>query len=368
MTPRLSNPPPLAWEVYWFLGEWEGMSNAPVLPEPSRPLAYNSRLKLALVALSTLAICLIVVWKITDAPTTPTPTAASKSADQFSLFDLSKLAVNREELLLGGKYKDEIVALSHPKVVAADRAEFLKPNERVIGIQWDGETRAYPVAILNHHELINDTIGKTPIVVAYCPLCDAAQAFDRRTPIGLREFGVSGMIYNSNTLMYDRGGEPESLWSHSLGMGISGPAINKKLKTIPVEVTTWGVWKDRYPETKVVSIDTGQGIDYFQNPFAGYAEAEDFLVFPIKLQDNRLGPKAKVLGVWTDKSSRAYPLARFSANRAWLEDEIDGKKITLEFDHRAQSLRIVKSDEGIQWTYAYWFSWYASHPDTVIAD
>jgi hypothetical protein len=107
-----------------------------------------------------------------------------------------------------------------------------------------------------------------PVVVTYCPLCDSSEVFDRRTEIGKREFGVSGLLYNNNVLMYDRGGQPESLWSQVMASGVSGPANTKSLNALPLEVTTWKDWRSRHPDTKVVSIETGHDREYHSRPSA----------------------------------------------------------------------------------------------------
>ncbi len=181
-------------------------------------------------------------------------------------FDLSRLVVPARELLPGGPPKDGIPALTNPKFMAANEATYLRPKDRIIGFVTAEESRAYPLKILNHHEIVNDQIGVLPVAVTYCPLCDSCAVFDRRTELGEREFGVSGLLYNSNVLMYDRGGRPESLWSQVLTRGISGPAAEKSLRALPLELTTWQDWLSRYPETKVLSPETGHRRDYSARP------------------------------------------------------------------------------------------------------
>jgi len=127
-------------------------------------------------------------------------------------FDLSQLSIPIGELRFPGLSKDGIPALTNPALIPADEASALPPEARVIGAVVEGEARAYPLRILNRHEIVNDRIRDVPVAVTYCPLCDSAVIFDRRTPRGEREFGVSGLLYNSNVVMYDRGGDPESLW------------------------------------------------------------------------------------------------------------------------------------------------------------
>lgn len=280
-------------------------------------------------------------------------------------FDLSSAIIPRNEILGGGPPKDGIPALTNPKFIPEREASYLNRDDRVIGIVRGQDARAYPLAILNYHEIVNDSVGDLPVAVTYCPLCDSAAVFDRRTPLGHRDFGVSGLLYNSNVLMYDRGGEPESLWSQIKTTGISGPGANHALKTLPVELTTWDDWRTRHPETKVLSPQTGHQRDYRRNPYAGYFD-QPGLMFSARPTSDRLPTKARVLGVWTDANARAYPLSAFGNEPRTIEDLVDGKKVVIHYDPRARSLRVVEAEEGFQWMYSLWFSWYAMRPETDV--
>ena len=128
-------------------------------------------------------------------------------------FDLGRTSIPRDEIHAGGPQKDGIPSLTNPKLIPAKSAGFLRPADRVIGVFVEGESRAYPLPILDYHEAVNDEIGKTAFAVTYCPLCDSSAVFDRRRGDSTVEFGISGLLYNSNVLLYDRGvvGK-ESLW------------------------------------------------------------------------------------------------------------------------------------------------------------
>lgn len=281
-------------------------------------------------------------------------------------FDLSGLTVPAAEIRSGGPPKDGIPALTNPTMIASVDATYLRPSDRVIGVVADSQARAYPLKILNYHEIVNDRIGQLPIAVTYCPLCDSAAVYDRRTPLGEREFGVSGLLYNSNVLMFDRGGQPESLWSQVKTKGISGPAADKSLRSLPLELTTWKDWIARYPNTQVLSDQTGHRRDYQRNPYAGYF-TNARLMFPVQPVSDVLPTKAPVLGVWTeDGTARAYPLSAFGDADRMLHDKVGGKDLTIAFNHEAKSLRVVEADEGIHWMYSLWFAWYAFHPETSI--
>ncbi|GAA4451473.1 DUF3179 domain-containing protein [Novipirellula rosea] len=280
-------------------------------------------------------------------------------------FDLSQATIPVREIQSGGPPKDGIPALSNPKLVSAAEASYLGPSDRVVGVVSGRESRAYPLAILNYHEIINDRIGELPIAVTYCPLCDSAVVFDRRTPLGEREFGVSGLLYNSNVLMYDRS-NAESLWSQIKGEGVSGPGARMKLTVLPMELTTWAAWQARHPNTTVISSETGHRRNYRTSPYAGYFQQPN-LMFPAKPISNALPLKERMIGVWDDTAALAIPVSAFAGKSTQIEKSLGSKKFTVAFDAKDQTIRVVEADAGLQWMNTFWFAWYAFRPGTEIA-
>ncbi|CAN5857731.1 DUF3179 domain-containing protein [soil metagenome] len=283
-------------------------------------------------------------------------------------FDLSQATISPEKIRGGGPPKDGIPALTDPKLVKAGEARYLRPDDRVAGMVIDGEARAYPLRILTWHEIVNDEIQSQPIAMTYCPLCDSVAAFDRRTCDGVKEFGVSGLLYNSNVLMFDRDSQPEALWTQIGSEAVSGPLANQDLKSLPVELTTWADWSERHPETLVLSAQTGHPRDYNANPYAGYFQ-QPGLMFPVEPTSDRLPEKEKVLGVRApDGSSKAYPVSAFAKSNGPAEilDEVGGQPITIRYNPKASSLRVVNAGDDVEWMYSFWFAWYAFHPDTEI--
>lgn len=291
--------------------------------------------------------------------------AVSAAQPTLGGFDMSQANLDPREIRSGGPPKDGIPALTNPRAIAVGEADFLRPTDRVVGLVIGNQARAYPISILNYHEIVNDKLGGAPVAVTYCPLCDSAAAFDRRTDFGVREFGVSGLLYNSNVLMYDRGGTIESLWSQVLARGVSGPGVGKSLAALPLEVTTWKAWAERHPATTVVSLETGHQRDYRANPYRDYFRG-NALMFPAEPASDRLGAKERVLGVWHGTTARAYPLSAFGRNQRRLTDTVDGKQLTVVYDPEAKSLRVEKADDGLQWMYSFWFAWYAMRPETTV--
>ena len=170
-------------------------------------------------------------------------------------FDLTKHSVPLDQIADGGPGKDGIPAILAPRFVSAGEATFLQDTDRVLGLTQGADAKAYPIKILNWHEIVNDVVGGKPVVVTYCPLCGTGIAFDAAILGQRRSFGVSGLLYQSDLLMYDH--QTESLWSQ-IGMhAVAGPLTGEKLTPVFLEHTTWGEWRAAHPATLVLSTKTG---------------------------------------------------------------------------------------------------------------
>lgn len=267
----------------------------------------------------------------------------------------------------GGPGKDGIPALTNPEIVSATSAD-LKPSDRVIGISLNGESRAYPLRILNWHEAVNDTIGGAPIVATYCPLCDSAAVFDRRHGDEVMEFGISGLLYNSNVLLYDRqaNDSQESLWSQVKLEAVTGPNAGAQLETLPSDLTTWSDWRAEHPETTTLSFDTGHRRDYERNPYGDYFTSPR-LYFPVAPENDRLPLKTRVLGVLANGNAKAFVIDSFEGQSEFAAT-VGETKVNLRFDPEGETLKLAEPvPENIRTIYTFWFAWAAMHPDTEIA-
>ncbi|HSG05403.1 MAG TPA: DUF3179 domain-containing protein, partial [Nitrospiria bacterium] len=184
-------------------------------------------------------------------------------------FDLSRSSIPKEDILPGGPPKDGIPALDNPKFLKAGKAALLNSGDRVLGFSGKGEAKAYPIKILNWHEVVNDTVGGKPVVITYCPLCGTGMAFDPVVKGEHFTFGVSGLLYQSDVLMYDR--QTDSLWSQILQEAVTGKMMGTRLTLLPLIHTTWEEWRKEHPNTLVLSTDTGYSRNYRRDPYEGYA-------------------------------------------------------------------------------------------------
>ncbi len=303
---------------------------------------------------------IVVALAETGEPRTPSGLA-------LPAFDLTNLTLPAEAVRAGGPRKDGIPALTDPGFLDAAEAKFLKPQDRIIGIAWDGRAKAYPLKILDYHEVVNDTLADQAIAVTYCPLCDSAVVFSRVHQGRILELGVSGLLYNSNVLVYDRGElGAESLWSQLMSRAVSGPQATRVLRRLPLEVTTWDAWRRRWPQTQVLSDRTAHQRTYDGTIYASYFERED-LYFPVDSTDERLPPKTAVLGVVCGRQAIAFPVQTLLASGQTEHSvQLEGRRFTVVADPAARSLRIEDADPALEWVYAFWFAWSAFYPDTQL--
>lgn len=269
-----------------------------------------------------------------------------------------------EQIYQGGPPRDGIPSIDTPAFVAASDASFLHNKDRVLGVTFNGVSKAYGILILNYHELVNDTFDGHPVLVSFCPLCGTGMAFNAIDNERRRSFGVSGLLYNSDLLMYDR--QTESLWSQIEGKAISGREKGKTLERLPVEHTTWESWKSRHPNTLVLSDKTGFSRDYSGTPYHGYDQVKT-VYFPVANQDKRYHPKEVVVGVEIAGMVKAYPFVELAKGDGVLQDSFSGQRFTVNYDAEARSARVV-SDGGtlLPSLTAFWFAWIAFHPDTEV--
>jgi hypothetical protein len=311
-----------------------------------------------------------------------------------------KHLVPLDEIKSGGPPKDGIPSIDRPKFVSAQNADFISADDLVIGLRIGNEVKAYPLFILVWHEIVNDRIGGIPVAVTYCPLCFTSQVFERIVNDEETEFGTSGKLYNSNLVMYDR--NTDSMWSQALAKSIVGPLTGYELKRVPFDLARWSDWKTLYPDTVVLSTNTGFSRPYGVDPYGDYY-TDSRIVFPVKHSDDRMHPKEIILGFHDDRSFKAYKMSDVESEKI-INDQVGDQKLVLisvtpyavrAFDRMidGQALEFTYSEEKIMdkqtgsvWDFdgkaisgplngknlqqipydiGFWFEWVAFYPSTV---
>jgi len=243
--------------------------------------------------------------------------------------DVSKRSIELRELRVGGPPKDGIPPLDHPKFVSVkDAARWLNLKEPVVVFEHEGEVRAYPFQILMWHELVNDRIGDLPFLVSYCPLCNSTVVYDRLVNGRVLEFGTSGMLRESDLVMYDR--ETESLWQQLNGEALVGAMTGTKLKILPSQSVSFESLAQTFPGAAVLSRETGYKRPYGETPYVDYEFSNRFLV-PVSPTRRRLPPKERIAVVSFEGKTKAYPFSLLRY-KGVIEDRIGEKRYVVFYE------------------------------------
>ena len=283
-------------------------------------------------------------------------------AETFGFDESTKKTVALADLQQGCPARDCIPSIDAPKYIAAEEAK-LSDDDIVVTLSYEGEYRAYPTRILDHHEIVNDTIAGTPLAITWCPLCGSAVGIHRQVGDSVTEFGVSGVLYNSDLVLYDRA--TGTLWDQIEAKGIVGPMTGEQLRLIPVSMTKWGRWRQAHPDTLVLSTDTGFEEDYSTDRFAEYRDSTR-LFMPVSNSDDRMHPKTVVYGFELEGGSIAFDAALLEENMSYSHD-LDGQTWELRAgDDGAVTLRDPDQESVYAPIRLFWFAWYTFHPQTEL--
>jgi len=259
----------------------------------------------------------------------------------------SQAKIRLDEIIWGGVRQDGIPPLNLPIMMAASQATYLSDTDVVFGLVINGEARAYPKRILAWHELFTDDIGEQSIAGVYCTLCGTVIIYDTEFNGVKHKLGTSGFLYRSNKLMYDQA--TQSLWSTFLGQPVMGPLVNQniELSPLPVETTTWGEWRRRHPNTKVLSIETGHTRNYAEGEANKDYFANDNLMFPVLRLDKRLPNKARVF-IPRPKNFAAQPIAisvEYLKRKRIHQDQIEEQRMLIITESNGASRAYAIDDQ-----------------------
>jgi len=283
------------------------------------------------------------------------PRGDGRSAASYG-FDLTTTLVPASQIVSGGMVTDALPPLDHPQMITlpqlsgletVGRGKYLVPSDKVIGVVLNGVVCAYPLRVLVWHEVVNDTVAGVPIVVTYNPLSEGIAVFDRRVAGRTLSFGVSGLLYQSNLLMYDRQAThaEESLWSQLQARAVSGPSARaaQSLTLVPFALVRWSDWQSAHPETTILAPVPGDGSKYGQDVYSSYFHSEE-LRFPVDPLPPR-GSRAQKARVFVTGGPGAWSVTELAVANDESRFEIVGPSGTTP----------------VAGFYAFWFAWYATH-------
>lgn len=292
------------------------------------------------------------VWR-QDKLNRPGPIAADASGDCL---------VPCDEIRSGGPPPDGIPALDYlgrwdrPRKAAmvkadAPEADYLADGSPVLGVFLEGEAHAYPLALMNWHEIYIDRVGGTELNVTYCPLTGSGLVFPVRQADGLSlHLYTSGRLFNDNLTLFERDVAEPTYWNQILQKAIRGPRLGKTLSLLPVTETTWAQWRRMHPGTRVASRDTGYSRNYGTNPYTTQQAPDAFTLFPVNPAWEPWYPnKSKALALAGPKTHRAYAFVEMekTGDRVVIDDVLDGTPIAVVYEREhAMAVGFERTVEG----------------------
>ena len=280
-------------------------------------------------------------------------------AETFGFDDATKKTVALSDLHQGCPARDCIPSIDNPKFVSAEEATHVGDDELVITLSYKGEYRAYPSQILDHHEIVNDTIAGDPLAITWCPLCGSAVGIERTVGGEITEFGVSGVLYNSDLVLYDRA--TNTLWDQIEAKGVVGTMTGVELTLVPVSMSRWAKWRDKHPDTLVLSADTGFEYDYTQDRYAEYRDSTR-LFMPVSASDERVHAKTVVFGFDLPSGAVAYAESVLPTDGSYRHD-LNGAEAVVSL-HDDGKVTMQRDDQTYHPIRVFWFAWYTFHPGT----
>jgi hypothetical protein len=288
-----------------------------------------------------------------------TATDGERALERYGLAtDTSKRLVEIDEFVSGGPAKDGIPALTDPLFDTLEKSEIPDDVDGVL-VEIGADVRFYPYNVLVWHEIVNNVVGGTPVAVTFCPLCGSALVFDRRVDGETLEFGVSGLLHESNLVMYDR--RTESVWSQARGMAIAGEYTGTELDLVSAQFLTVGQVKETTPEALILSEDTGYARDYRDNPYSGYEQSER-LIAPVARSDARF-PAKTLMFVFRIPEGPAVAVPRDGLPKGLSSSRIAGRDVSLEHDGVRTSVTVDATETPVY--LEMWFSFVTQHGENA---
>lgn len=284
--------------------------------------------------------------------------------DTFKFNDSTKSSITLSELSQACARVDCIPAINNPEFAAIAEIKSIRSKDVMMMVDYNGVQKAYSRKIMQNHEIVNDYFGTKPVAMTYCPLCGTAVGF---IPIidGERvEFGVSGLLHNSDLVMYDR--KTISLWGQITGRAIVGVKTGDRLKTVSAALMTWKQLKQDYPNALVLLPPTMKRRAYKDFHYREYSKSSK-LMYPVAARDSRLAAKKFVYGVEIDGTFIAYEEKNLIKNSPMVESY---GQYTLQVTYDKGKATAIDKKTGKEFNVlrAYWFAWYAFHPETQLRD
>lgn len=254
------------------------------------------------------------------------------------------------EVLDGGPGRDGIPALENPQMLSAENSTIIGDADLVIGYKNGDDIRAYQHIIFDWHEIVNDNIGDVSLAITYCPLTGTGIGWNRIIDGKETTFGVSGLLYQTNLIPFDRA--TNSNWSQILNESVNGSLSGVKAEIITLVETDWKTWKTMFPETKIMSLETGFSRTYGTYPYGDYKTNDNTFFFPTP-KDPRLPLKDRVHAIVDDGDAKVYQFADLDSS-GMLKDNFKGKNyLVVGNSNFIASFELDATQNDLDFTYSY---------------
>lgn len=274
-------------------------------------------------------------------------------------FDMSNLEIAFSEIYPGGDLRMGIDVVDEATFVsAADAYQFMQADDRLVVASYNGVTKAYPIRLLSHHEVINDDFAGEKVAVTYNALTNSANVFKSK------KLGMSAMVFSNNPMVYDV--ETRSLYTQLDGKAIAGDKSGQRLEMIPSQIVAWADWQENAGDIAVFSTANSDDIDYTTPAYDTYASTDE-LPFPVSYSKKTLADKAMVVGIEVDGKTKAYPFSIMHYDNGLTEDYFNGMQLQIHYNEATGAVKVT-DEEGtmINSTTCYWYAWYSFHTNTSI--
>jgi hypothetical protein len=237
--------------------------------------------------------------------------------------------IPKNEIKIRGDEKDFIPSIDNSSFIPVYSADHVSSGDLVLGISIKGEYRAYPVSIMNYHEVINEDFASGEIMISYCPLTGSSAAWSRNLQGMSSSFGISKFVYNSNHLLYDR--ISNGHWLPLMYKCVNGELEGFETDLFNIIETTWENWKTTFPGSKVLLPPSGSSFTYSIDPYNDYRNS-DTLYYSVNPLNVMLPPKEKVHGIIVNKRMKAYRHISFGNSTTIFYDNFQGLSIVVVGD------------------------------------
>ena len=243
--------------------------------------------------------------------------------------DFSNSIIDLEELLVGiplSDPRDAIPPIDNPQFEAVSESDWIQGQEPGVLIEIEEDARFYPLSVMTRHEIVNDEVGGIPVAVTYCPLCNTALVFDRRFEGETLRLGVSGLLRNSDLVMWDD--VTQTLWQQVTGEAIVGKHAGKSLTPLASAIVRWADFRDTHPDGQALSSDQGFGLVYGSNPYEFYSSRSRPYNFYSGEIDDRFPALERVVGISVNGIDKAYPFSLINKVRV-VHDNLAGQELVV---------------------------------------